>query len=547
MDGVEITEPPVKRQKLIENDSSIADSSMGESLTDDLIGSKGIKKVEFVRLIGESLYSLGYKNASSILEQESGITLCSSVVTEFTKHILDGNWDKSLNLLQTIPGLDESVVKSSSFIILEQKYLELLNAHKWNDALVTLSNEISPLSINEKRVREFSMLLLNSSGDEVKPKSKSDVLLDLKKLFPPNIMIPQGRLLQLVEQALEMQHDSCSFHNSSSGGTLFSDHSCGRTQIPSQTLQLLQEHQDEVWFVQFAHNGKFLASCSKDKSVIIWELSHDGQFSLKHKLLGHKQPISCVSWSPNDDQILTCGVEEVVKRWDVSSGQCLRGYDKNDLGVISCGWSPDGQRVFSGFNDKSIVMWDLDGNELESWKGEKTLRISDLQITSDGKFIISICKENMILIFDRELGTERTIKEHSNIVSFTLSSDNKFLLVSLANQEIHLRNIDEDARIVAKYKGHKCSRFVVRACFGGLDQAFVAGGSEDSRVYIWHRETGELIETLSGHSGAVNCTSWNPMNPHMLATASDDRTVRIWGLNHMDLNLKTNSNGSAST
>lgn len=210
----------------------------------------------------------------------------------------------------------------------------------------------------------------------------------------------------------------------------------------------------------------------------------DGLFCVKHRFSGHQKPVSFMSWSPDDHQLLTCGVEEVVRRWDVESGECIHIYEKHGLGLISCGWAPDGNRILCGVTDKSISMWDLEGKELECWKGHRTIRISDLGITSDGKHVVSVCKDNMILLFGWESKAEKVIQEDQTITSFVLSTDSKYLLVSLWNQEIHLWNIEGTVKLISKYNGHKRSRFIVRSCFGGLDQAFIASGSEDSQVLL---------------------------------------------------------------
>ncbi|GLU03981.1 hypothetical protein SLE2022_211500 [Rubroshorea leprosula] len=573
MGGVEDDEPALKRMKLssdelrgLSNGQTVTELVAGSSEDlmarplqfeggDEVVGSKGvIKKVEFVRIITKALYSLGYKKTSAYLEEESGIPLHSSVVNLFMQQILDGNWDGSVATLHKIGLTDERTVKAASFLILEQKFFELLDGGKVMDALKTLRTEIAPLCVNNSRLRELSSCILSPSQcflvsspkqNSASAKSRRQLLEELQKLIPPTVMIPERRLEHLVEQALVLQRDACMFHNSlEKEMSLYTDHKCGRDQIPSRTLQILQAHTDEVWFLQFSHNGKYLASSSNDGSAIIWEVDSNRGLSLKHKLSGHQKPISSVSWSPDDQQLLTCGVEEVIRCWDVSSGECLHVYEKAGSGMVSCGWFPDGKWIFSGVNDKTICMWELDGKEVECLKGHRTLKISDLEVTNDGKQIISMCRETAILLLDREAKVERLIEEDQTITSFSLSRDNRFLLVNLLNQEIHLWNIDGDVKLVCKYKGHKRTRFVIRSCFGGLDQAFVASGSEDSQVYIWHRGTGELIEALPGHSGAVNCVSWNPVNPHMLASASDDRTIRIWGLNNTSLKRKeTHSNG----
>ncbi|KAA8544799.1 hypothetical protein F0562_019610 [Nyssa sinensis] len=216
---------------------------------EEMVGSRRvIKKEEFVRIIAEALYSLGFEKTGSLLEEESGISLHSSVVNLFMQQILDGNWDESVATLHKIGLMDETIIKLASFVILEQKFLELLAGEKVMDALKTLRTEITPLCINTSRLRELSSCIVSPSQcalvgfpgqDIARTKSRPELLEELQKLLPPTVMIPERRLEHLVEQALNLQLDACMFHNSlDSEMSLYTDHQCGKDQIPSQTLQI---------------------------------------------------------------------------------------------------------------------------------------------------------------------------------------------------------------------------------------------------------------------------------------------------------------------
>ncbi len=53
--------------------------------------------------------------------------------------------------------------------------------------------------------------------------------------------------------------------------------------------------------------------------------------------------------------------------------------------------------------------------------------------------------------------------------------------------------------------------------------------STDHKVFVWHIRRELPLATLTGHSRTVNCVHWNPRYPHLLVSASDDGTLRLWG------------------
>lgn len=241
-------------------DSSLANlvaCSLGHSMArplpsqgdGEIVGSKGvIKRSEFIKIITRALYSLGYNKSGAILEKESGIPLNSSVINLFMQQIVDGKWNESVATLRTIDLLDEKAVKLASFLILEQKFLELLKTEKVTAALGTLRNEIVPLRINNSRVHELATLVISpsqhvildlSSQKEDVATSRENLVQKLRNLLPAAVMIPEKRLEHLVEQALDVQRDSCAFHNTLDCDlSLYMDHQCGETQIPTQTSQV---------------------------------------------------------------------------------------------------------------------------------------------------------------------------------------------------------------------------------------------------------------------------------------------------------------------
>ena len=160
-------------------------------------------------------------------------------------------------------------------------------------------------------------------------------------------------------------------------------------------------------------------------------------------------------------------------------------------------------------------------------------------------------------------GREFKVKETDNLMSLSLSADSTSLLVNLSSSEVHLWDVnrliekleEEERAAIPVWKRpdlretrairapvplspsmtfhlgprpERGGRFVTRSCFGGGNQAFVMAGGEDASLYIFHRKSGAQLCEIPGHFNTINTVSWNPSNPFMAASGSDDCEVRIW-------------------
>ncbi|XP_004349429.2 WD repeat-containing protein, variant [Capsaspora owczarzaki ATCC 30864] len=505
-------------------------------------------KEEYVRLIIQSLRRYGYLSSASALEKESGFSMQAPHVQQFRQGVLDGDWAVVESLVGSMGVASPSEVHTVKFLIAEQKFLELLERRELVPALQVLRNELTLHGRASPRLHKLSTFMMCSTSEELLRKaewtgagqaSRQALLVALQDHISPSVMIPERRLETLVDQALEFQELTCAYHNfaTESRKTLLHDHSCDRNLIPRKTQQVLADHLDEVWFVKFSNDGTRLASASKDCLIIIWDVSKPVIEKLV-TLTGHKDAVSFVSWSPDDKTLVSCSNDYTVRMWDVKTGVCKRTLTKHTLSITCCSWAPDGSKFVTGSLDTTAIVWDVEGNQLDKFDA----RFTDMAFLSDGKRLLGVhCHGTVVMYHIGEQRREEVIHETGAITSICLSKDGNYLLLNFAasresttlarspqdGARIHLWDIEKRV-LVNKYYGHRQSSYVIRSCFGGLNESFIASGSEDSLIYIWHRHHGQLLERLAGHSNTINCVTWNSQNPFMFASASDDFTVRVW-------------------
>ncbi|XP_019727052.1 WD repeat-containing protein 26 [Hippocampus comes] len=501
---------------------------------------------DVIRLIGQHLHGLGLNQTVDLLMQESGCRLEHSSASKFRNHVMEGEWDKAENDLNELRALMHSpnAIVRMKFLLLQQKYLEYLEDGKVLEALQVLRGELTPLKYNTDRIHVLSGYLMCSHAEDLRAKaewegkgtaSRCRLLDKLQTYLPPSVMLPPRRLQNLLRQAVELQRDRCLYHNTKLDSSLDSvslliDHVCSRKQFPCYTQQILTEHCNEVWFCKFSNDGTKLATGSKDTTVIIWQVDPEShQLKLLRTLEGHAYGVSYLAWSPDDTYLIACGPDDCSELWlwNVQTGELrTKMSQSHEDSLTSVAWNPDGKRFVTGGQRGQFYQCDLDGNLLDSWEG---VRVQCLWCLSDGRTVLASDTHQRIRGYNFEdLADRNIVQEDHPIMSFTVSKNGRLAVLNVATQGVHLWDL-QDRVLVRKYQGVTQGFYTIHSCFGGHNEDFIASGSEDHKVYIWHRR-GELpIAELMGHTRTVNCVSWNPTIPGLMASASDDGTVRVWG------------------
>ena len=500
---------------------------------------------------------MGFQGTVEELIHESGCSLEHPAVTKFRRHVLAGEWNQAFEALEELkPLTDPEDSKKMVFLLLEQKFMELLENRLLIDAVRCLQKYITPLEYETGRVHKLCSYLMYGTAEELRSvadwpgvdgKSRELLMDNLQAFLPPSAMVPPKRLSQLLNQAVQKQADQCMFHNMQlepgiEAYSLLTDHVCTNSQFPSECVSTLDDHSDEVLHVSFSHNGKRLASGSKDTSVIIWD-TEDFSDVRKHCVLhGHPFSVAWVAWSPDDRYIIACGEDESseVYVWTAETGdlKCIISQSVEDSLTTAAWYSDSRQFAVAGIKGH-LYQCDIEGHVLESWEG---VRVQCLASAPHSQSILAADNLMRLRAYNFSQLTDKSIiQEDLSIMSFCVSSDGRMALLNIASQGLHLWDL-QDKTLVRQYQGITQGYYTIHSCFGGVNEDFIASGSEDNKVYIWHRRHETPILVLTGHTRTVNAVSWNPTCPSMLASVGDYCYVKIWGPVQ---NKQTESHGKA--
>ena len=91
---------------------------------------------------------------------------------------------------------------------------------------------------------------------------------------------------------------------------------------------------------------------------------------LRLTLRGHKGWIARIAWSPDGRRLASPSEDKTIRIWDAVTGEVVRTLGGHANAVLSVAWSPDGRRLASASNDKTVRLWDAEtGRPCERSKG----------------------------------------------------------------------------------------------------------------------------------------------------------------------------------
>ncbi len=326
----------------------------------------------------------------------------------------------------------------------------------------------------------------------------------------------------------------------------------------------LSGHTQIVTDVEFSPDSQLLASSSGDSSIRLWDMATgetlhilDDHTGFVMKLSFAKDGTRLVSSSA--DETLTSSADDITDRtvriWDVETGENILTIDPKSGFIRDVEFSPDGRTVAS-------TSWDFDnggtariydaksGLELRRFFAHRDV-ITNIEFSPDGTQLVTASWDKSVRFWDidKSIEVKSYVDFAERIIDIEFTPDGEYLLIGLGNVGDNAITTAEDnpsdtsmilwdlqnRTQVQVFSGHDDWTWTTDISPDGMLTASGSGplrisetsGDVDTTVRIWDIETGEVIQTLSGHTDTVDSVKFTQDGAYLLS-ASWDGTIKQW-------------------
>ncbi len=254
-----------------------------------------------------------------------------------------------------------------------------------------------------------------------------------------------------------------------------------------KVLKTLIGHLDSVNCVALTDtiNKPYIVSGSADKTVKIWSL-HSGK--VLENLEGHLDIVNCIAISDNG-RIVSGSADNNMITWDLQTGKLLTVIEGHANAVNSL--IVKGDYIISGSSDNTIKLWSLYWGKLQKIIINNEHPINVIAMTPDQKNIISGGWDNMIKIWSLEEGTLiRAIKtDQLWIFNLQISGDGKTILsASLGDKTVKIWSLSSGELI----NTITIDSLAVCSLILSADSNTLITGNGDHTITVWSLKLPQL-------------------------------------------------------
>eukprot|EP00055_Hartaetosiga_balthica_P003910 m.9409 g.9409 ORF g.9409 m.9409 type:complete len:841 (-) comp3450_c0_seq1:222-2744(-) len=299
--------------------------------------------------------------------------------------------------------------------------------------------------------------------------------------------------------------------------------------VTIKPFETIMAHGSPILSVDFSLDGKFVVSCSKDKTAKVFSTE---SFEIVHTLQGHRDRVNSVCFSSNTKHpytLATASKDKSIRLWNADTGEVIRMFRGHAGEVLCVAFSPDGKQLASGSADENIILWAVSSGEVVAKLESHAAPVTGCSYSRMGRPLLASSSEDFtVKIWNtRTNGVLKTLKGHEDVVVDVKFSplDDKMVLSSSRDKSIIGWNIVTATR---KFTISGLPDVVMELAFSP-DGWLFACACADTSVGIWTVDDASHFTSLQSHKSSVSSCSFSKSGK-LLVSGGFDGNLKLWNV-----------------